>query len=435
MNTDLKPGIARKYLNSRHAAADIVSRWLIDGDFPDRIMESEPVEDRAFVMEVVYGVVRWRRRLEWVVGRLSERRPDDEVRPFLLIGLYQILHMDSVADHAAVNETVAAVKAAGLERASGFTNAVLRKSLREKDVLERSMAVLPLAIRESHPDILVKGWIERFGESQTEELCRWNNSRPRVTLRPDPGKVSLDDFLIALRKAGFKAAPHPFAPDRFLVLGHGARVQDLPGYSEGLFIVHDPATCVAVDLLDPQPGEVVLDACAAPGGKTVMIAGLMRDSGEVVAMDLHADRIAFLRENIQRMGLKCVRTAKGDAADRTAIERLGVDGFDRILLDVPCSNTGVLRRRPDARWRFKPARLRAMLKTQRAILDACAPLLKPGGLLVYSTCSLEQDENEMIVRGWLEDNVDFRLDRDTAIFPPTSATDGVYAARLIRTDN
>ena len=435
--------------NSRAVAAEVLRKWLSTGDFPDRLIEYVDA-DRAFVMEVVFGVARWKRAIEWVIGRCTKRAPDDNVTPYLFVGLYQILLMDSVAGYAAVNETVEAIKAGPASQAAGFLNAVLRRVLRESATIREEIKRQSPGIRESHPDILVDRWTRRFGENKMLELCRWNNRRAEVTIRPNMRKIFMEDFLAMLKSAGVKAFPHPFAPDECLVLPHGARVTDLPGWSDGLFSVQDPSTITAVNLLDPQPGEIVLDACAAPGGKTVLIGERMQDNGHIVAVDLSKDRILMLRANLRRMGLCAVSVVEGDASieesvrnafDQTISDPVGsanqgraqVKLFDRVLLDVPCTNTGVLRRRPDARWRFSLERMADLVDIQRALLENTVRLLKPGGVLVYSTCSLEPEECNEIVQSWVNATAAFEISASVELFPPETGTDGIYAAALRRT--
>jgi 16S rRNA (cytosine967-C5)-methyltransferase len=347
-----------------------------------------------------------------------------------MVGVYQLLVMDTVADHAAVHESVEALKRVRL-RATGYANAVLRAVLRNRDAIREMLKTQPLGVRESHPDRLVERWRQRFGETRTAQLCRWNNSRPEVAvrafrLRTDPGR-----FRDRLVRHGLDPAPHPFAPDEFLVLPHGTRVTRVPGYEEGLFTVQDPSTALAVRLLDARPGECVLDACAAPGGKTVLLAEAMQGRGRLVAVDLHEDRLAVLRRNLQRLGLRSVEPIRADAAQANARD-LGADAFDRVLLDVPCTNTGVLRRRPDARWRFSEQRLQRLRRQQQALLDNARRLLRPGARLVYSTCSLEPEEGEQIIRSWLAADPDFELLEARESFPPDTESDGVYAAALRR---
>ena len=414
---------------SRAVAADLVGEWLSTGAFPDALMELVAA-DRAFVMEMVYGVARWKRTLEWIVHRCTERKPEGAVTPYLLVGLYQIFLMDSITEYAAVSETVEAAKAEG-RRAAGFVNAVLRKALRELKALRQGLEQQKPGIRESHPDVLVDRWTRQFGPEKALELCRWNNTRPQVTVHPYGGREAVARFLSGLTTAGVAAAPHPFAPDQFVSLPPGTRVTDLPGFAEGLFGVQDPSTIVAIDLLDPRPGEFILDACAAPGGKTALIAERMQGRGELVATDLREERLEPLRENVKRLRLDIVRVARGDAASEMDVGALrGSRRFDRILLDVPCTNTGVLRRRPDARWRFALSQLGDVAKIQCALLDNAGRFLKPGGRLVYSTCSLEPDEDENRVREWVALHPRFALVKDVRLFPPETKTDGVYAAAI-----
>jgi 16S rRNA (cytosine967-C5)-methyltransferase len=349
-----------------------------------------------------------------------------------MIGLYQILFLHDVADHAAVHETVEAVKhsAAGT-RAAGFVNAILRRVLREKPAILAAMQSQPLGIKESHPDALVERWTARYGEPATARLCEWNNTRPQVVVHPNPARTTMTDFLTALRAAGIEATPHPHAPDEFLTIPRGKPVKDIPGYDGGLFSVHDPSTMTAVALLDPQPGDRVLDACAAPGGKTILIAERLRGSGLIVAVDENEERLPRLKENVARLGLGLVQVAQADSATDGLPAAVGSEPFDRILLDVPCSNTGVLRRRPEARWRFSDEDLGTLVATQTAILDRTARLLRIGGTLVYSTCSLEPEENEALLKGWLAEHPAFQLRQSVSLFPGASQTDGAYAAALV----
>ena len=415
--------------NSRQAAAEIVAQWLATGDFPDRLV-ARVDEDRAFVMEMVFGIARQRRLLEWVVDRYVRRLPPEPVVACLLVGLYQLLMLDTVADFAAVHETVEAAKTVGGGRWSDLVNGVLRAVQREKAELKAEIPKLPVGVRLSHPDVLISRWERCFGESRTAALCVWNNTRPQVTLCVNPLRTSVAELLERLRAGGIEAAPHPFAPERFVSLPHGAGIAALPGYDEGLFSVQDPSTAASVELLDPRPGERILDACAAPGGKTALIAQRMQGRGELVAADEAEERLTRLRENLRRLRLDRVRVVRGDAAAPCFRELCGPASFDRILLDVPCSNTGVLRRRPDARWRFSLLRVANLTQIQRALLDNAAALLKPGGRLVYSTCSLEPQEGPLLLESWREHHPEFARLRDVALFPPETQTDGIFAAAV-----
>ena len=409
----------------RRVAAEIIRRWLETGDFPDRVVDGVN-RDRGFVTEVVFGTVKWRRTLDFLLRQVVERPPDKGLRAYLLTGLYQLWFMNG-ADYAVVNETVSAVRSTFSARQAGFANAVLRRVLRERPALQAALAKQAIGIRFSHPDALIERWTARYGETATLALCEWDNQPPPLVLRIDPAKCTVPDFIGALAAAGHEASPHPFAPDRCAVLVRGADVRALPGYGEGCFVVQDPSTLAAVDLLDPQPGESILDACAAPGGKTVAIAQRMQSLGVLVAADLHADRLPPLRQNLERLRLPWVTVCEADVGTLPA-EAAGP--YDAVLLDVPCSNTGVLRRRPDARWRFSAGRLAKLVETQRALLTAAAALLKPGGRLVYSTCSLEPEEGEGLVRDWVAAHSAFVLAGERRLLPSADDVDGAYAARL-----
>ena len=375
---------------SRQTAIRILVRWIELRDFPDRLLP-DTAQDRGFVMDLVFGTVRGWRRLEWVLAQFVKRRPAPLPRAALLLGVQQILFMPDVADHAAVHATVEAAKQNPAGE-PGFVNAVLRNVLRSRETLLAELARQPLAVRESHPDALVTRWIERMGADTVEALCVWNNAPAETVVAVLPHRGTTPTALLEQwEAAGVRAQLHP-SHEACLVVGHGARVEALPGYAEGLFVPQDPSTLAAVDLLQPRPGERVLAACAAPGGKTARIAAVMQGQGTLVALERHADRLCRLNENLVRLGLDTwVQARQGDAGDSATLGEFGT--FDRILLDAPCTNTGVLRRRPDARWRFTSARLRTMVSRQHRLLTALLPLLAPRGRLVYSTCSLEPEEN------------------------------------------
>ena len=409
--------------NPRAVAARIVTAWRETGDFPDRMVDQVRT-DHAMVMELALGVVRWIRLLEYVCGTLVQRKPSPDVEGFLLVGVYQLLVAQGMADHAAVNETVEAAKQELSRNTGDFINAVLRRVVRERDAIRAAIDRQPIGIRFSHPDLLVDRWSRQCGEDRAQGLCAWNNEPPETVLRIVRGRVAAAEFIARLGEAGVTVTPHPFRPDDCFVLQRGVRVTNVPGYQDGWFAVQDPSTLLAPELLDAQPDDVVLDACAAPGGKTLVIAERMQGKGVLIAMDRYEDRLAPLRDNLQRLGHPWVKVVCGDATRAAG-------RFDRILLDVPCSNTGVLRRRADARWRFAQDRLAALVETQRALLDHAATLLKPGGSLVYSTCSLEPEENEKLIEAWVAAHGDFALRREQSLWPPESGTDGAYAALLV----
>ncbi len=428
-----EPG-GRTKESPRGAAARIVARWLGTGAFPDRLLDATSVE-RGLVDELVYGVVRWRRALDFLMGRLARRRADRNTTAFAWVGLYQLLFADGVPDHAAVFETVEAARGVLRADARGFVNAVLRRAQREREALRGALAAQPSAVRLSHPDALWRRWEGRYGAADAVRLCEWNNARAETFVRVAQTWSGAGRFVELCAERGIEAADAGHA-DCYRI-GRGVRVPDLPGFAEGAFTVQDPATLTAPALLDAQPGERVLDLCAAPGGKTVILAESVGENGIVAAVDVHEDRLERLRETLARCAPNRVKAARADARDFDATVA-ALEGaalpieYDAVLVDAPCTNSGVIRRRPDARWRFSEERLARLLPTQRALLETAARLAAAGGRIVYGTCSLEPEENERVVDAFLRDHPDFAPCETRALFPPDSQTDGAYAALLRR---
>ncbi len=419
-------------LDSRLEATTVLARWLKTGEFPGRLI-ADNVRDHAFVTDLVLTAVRRKRSLEWVLGRFIRKNPGPDVRAALLVGACQLLFMPDVADHAAISATVEAVRHLNRHQ-TGFANAVLRGVQRERGAVLEKLSAAPLAVRESHPDELVARWAAAFGAEVSARICAVDNLPASTTLTPLPfsDTAKVEALAARLVAADIAAQVHPLEPAA-IVLGHGVRVRDLPGFGEGLFAVQDAAPLAALRMLAPQPGETILDACAAPGGKTLQIAASVGEKGRVVAVDLHEDRLVPLRENIDRCGFaERVAVASCDATDPAGLAALFPHGDrpDAVLADVPCSNTGVLRRRADARWRFSEKRLKALHDTQLAILAAVATL-RPERI-VYSTCSLEPEEDADVVSEFLSKNNAYRLERDERLLPDDSPRDGAYAALLRR---
>jgi len=383
-------------VNSRRTAAFIVARWLATHEFPNEMLP-QGGEDRAFVQDLVYTVVRRFRPLRSVLGELLKTWPKGELEALVLVGAAQILYMPDVPDFAAVNETVAAAKASGKDkRLDRVVNGVLRNLIRRRGEFEAKLAAAPLAERESYPNALVKRWTERYGAENAETLAKWHNT-PAETWLAYPG--------------------------RFEKLERGKKVTDVEGFEDGAFLVQDPATAGAIELLDVKPGLSVLDFCAAPGGKTVQIAWRL-GGGRLVAQEVNPRRLRRLQKNLERMRLDWVETtqALGEAGGR----------FDRVLVDAPCSNTGVLRRRPDARWRWESEHLKQLTDLQTQILADAAARVAPGGILVYSTCSNEPEENGNQVAAFLATHPEFTEVARRESVPFESGHDGAFACALKR---
>lgn len=414
-------------ITTRNLCASILVDWYISGRFPDRLIP-EQAQQRAFIQETVYGCIRWQRMLDWLIDQLSTRPPDPMTRAYLTIGLYQLFLMDHVPAHAAINETVQSAKCHLDPPRVRFINALLRSSQRQHSVLSKRIEQSSPGVRLSHPDLLIQRWARQYKPFGAEALCQWNNQRPSTVIR-----LFSDASASVVAALDRIVQPHPASPLLYRKVPPGTKVTELPGFDEGAFFVQDPAAGLSVNLLHADPGESILDACAAPGGKTMALADNVGIHGRILAIDKHADRLATLNSNLKRTRRNNVRTLQADASD-VASMKSGLEGapFDRILLDVPCSNTGVLNRRPDARWRFSEKRLAKLVALQKSLLDAMLPLLAPQGALVYSTCSLEEEENKRLIASWLESHPDFICDQTVSSFPPDSGMDGAFAARLIR---
>ena len=388
-------------MNSRRAAAFVVARWIATHGHLSEMLPDGP--DRAFVQDLAYTTVRRFRVLRSILGKLVTKWPKGEMEALLLVGGAQILYMPDVPDFAAVNETVMAAKCCPNKSIAKVVNGVLRNLIRRRDEFESYLKSAPLAERESFPNGIVNRWIERYGEADAEKLCKWHNLPSETWLAYRPG-----------------------APEPFVRLERGRKVSDVEGYAEGAFVVQDPATVGAIELLDVRPGMKVLDFCAAPGGKSIQCAWRLGNPGNgarLVSQEVNPARRRRLVENLKRVALDWVEV----------VAKAG-DGelFDRVLADVPCSNTGVLRRRPDARWNWTKEHLAELVKLQSEILVKAAAHVAPGGIIVYSTCSNEHEENEGQIESFLAANPGFEEVKRMVSVPFESGRDGAFACALRR---
>ncbi|MBO5643386.1 MAG: hypothetical protein J6S51_05210 [Kiritimatiellae bacterium] len=379
--------------NSRRAAVFVLMRWLATKEFPQKLLST--VEDRSFVQDMVYTSVRRLRPLRAILGEFVKKWPKGELEALLYIGAAQILYMEDVPDFAAVNETVAAAHLSSNPSVAKVVNGVLRNIIRNRAQIEQKLKASPAEVRESFPTPLYRRWVEKFGEESAAEICAQTN-KPALTY--------------LARKDG-----------SFSSLERGVRVEDVAGYQEGEFIVQDPATAAAVELMDVSSNQDVLDYCAAPGGKSVQMSWR---GANVTACEVNPRRRQVLEENIRRTKLN-IKTV---GSPNELKGRL----FDAVLVDAPCSNTGVLRRRPDARWNWNERKLAELVEIQGEILDTASSFVKSGGKLVYSTCSLETEENLGAVEKFLKKHTEFSLASYKELTPLMTGSDGAFAALLIK---
>jgi 16S rRNA (cytosine967-C5)-methyltransferase len=382
-------------------------------------------------------VVRWQAALDWLIARKTAGRTQKGVLQILLrLGLYQLFWLDRIPDHAAVNETVQLARELGCGPQAGFVNALLHGCLRERDALERELQELKLRephLGYSHPQWLCDRWQQRWGAEKTRVLLEWNNAPPPVFIRVNTLKTTAGELACQFEREGVLFTPRSFdwtPPELVFELRSHPPLTSLASFQQGWFYVQDPSTLLAVRALDPQPGDTVLDLCAAPGGKTTFIAQLMQNRGTVRAEDADSERLKLLRENCDRLGATCVTILPASSAAGPAQADVPVR-FDRILIDAPCSNTGVMRRRVDLRWRIQPAEIERLRNAQHDLLRQAAMRLKPRGTLVYSTCSLEPEENNHVVAEFLSSHKSFRLAAERQSIPFSDGADGAYVAKLL----
>ena len=424
----------------REIAARVLLRRATEALFVEDLLESaltsarlSPV-DRGLCQELVYGVVRWQATLRWLVERKTPGRTQKEGLAILLqLGLYQMFWLDRIPNHAAVNETVELGKQLGFGPQAGFLNAILRAFTRESDETRALLDGLKKsqpALGYSHPEWLVDRWQKVWGNGSTEQLLQWNNSPPPTFARRNSLQCTADELTEQWQKEGveFSPARHDWIPEEVAFeLRKCPSIASLESFHRGLFYIQDPSTLLAVEWLDPQPGETILDTCAAPGGKTTYIAQKMENRGTIVALDTHQSRLNLLTQNATRLGTSCIRTELSDDGREAGTKR-----YHRILVDAPCSNTGVMRRRIDVRWRLRLEEIDRLRRTQLSILKRAISQLKPGGVLVYSTCSLETEENTSVIQQLIREHPELQLDRERALLPFQEMVDGAYVARLTR---
>lgn len=407
--------------------------------------------DRSFATELVYGIVRRQRTLDALIDQLGKKKAHQqplELRIVLHLGLYQLRFLTQVPESAAVNTSVELTKAVGKAKLSGVVNGILRQYIRRRrsvpDPLQLpSDRTQALAVYHSYPDWIVDLWQSQVGWEETEVLCTWFNQPPAIDLRVNLLKNSVAALSQKFAEAGLETERLPNLPQALRLTRHVGSIKQLPGFDDGWWTVQDASAQLVSYLVDPQPGELIVDACAAPGGKATHLAELMGDQGLIWACDRTTSRLNKVQQNIKRLGLNSIKTFTGDS---TTIERF-TGQCDRVIVDAPCSGLGTLHRHADARWRQTPETVAELTVLQSKLLSQAATWVKPDGILVYATCTLHPAENEAVIQQFLESHSDWHIlpprpDELTATFatsqgwvkvwPHRHNMDGFFMARLSR---
>ncbi|GBC60499.1 16S rRNA (cytosine(967)-C(5))-methyltransferase [Desulfonema ishimotonii] len=411
--------------DARQAALSVLNELDQRQQTLDSILEKMPAlppRDQRLFHALTYGVLRWQGRLDHIIGHFSRTglsKISPPVLNILRLGLFQMIYLDRVPVSAAINTAVELARKSGAAWATGFVNGLLRNADRHLGQVSfpdpDKDPVLSLATAQSFPRWLVKRWIGRLGYGETEKLCRIINTIPPLTVRTNTLKVSRETLMASLDQAVQEIQPTRFSPEGLSFSSPAGAIPELDAFQKGWFQVQDEAAQMVAHMLDPRPGQRVLDACAGLGGKTGHIAQIMENRGEILATDHVAHKLSRMADEMARLGITIVKPHVHDL--HRPLNENTVGTFDRILLDAPCSGLGVLRRNPDAKWSADKKNLQKYQARQVRFLSHLAPLLAPGGLLVYAVCTTEPEENGMVVRAFTDRHPDMAVETNPAGLP------------------
>lgn len=392
----------------------------------NRVMSAAmPVVDRRLLTELLYGSVRRQRTLDALIDQFAKKpahqQPPD-LRVLLHLGLYQLRYLQQVPTPAAIFTTVELAKDNRLAGLSGFVNGLLRQYARAADTAEDPLElpsdpIQRLGILYSYPDWIIQVWYDQLGLAETEQLCRYGNQSPSIDLRVNPLRADRDTVQTQLAQAGVTSHPLPHLPQALRSEGKMGAIPQLPGFQEGYWTVQDASAQLVSHILNPQPGSVVLDVCAAPGGKTTHLAELMQNQGQIWACDRTPSRLRKLNQNVQRLGVSNIQVWTGDSRQLPD----EIPAADSVLIDAPCSGLGTLHRHADARWRQTPAKVEELSILQLELLQTSAQRVKPGGQLLYATCTLHPQENEQLLAHFLASSPNWRIKPIQTEIPHQSA--------------
>lgn len=395
-------------------------------------------KDIGLISELVYGVTTWRLTLDEIIKKYSKIKLK-KISPWIInilrMGIYQIIFLDKIPKSAAVNESVNLAKRYGHSSSSNFVNAILRKVEKTDydDFFEIEDDIDRISKTTSMPKWIVEELVKENGIKIAEQICKNSNLKPNITIRVNRLKIAKKELIQKLEQKGIECKEpenEEMNTQDFLILNKVKNIENLQEFKDGFFTIQDLSAGQTAKILDPRPGEMVLDACSAPGGKTTYLAELMENKGNIKAWDIHEHRTKLVEQNANRLGINIIETQVKDA---TQYDKSLDEKFDKILLDVPCLGIGVIKRKPDIKWQRKPEDIEEITLIQRKILENCSKYLKKGGTLVYSTCSILKEENEEIVMKFLSENKQFEIDGENMVnILPNKEKDGFFICKIYR---
>jgi 16S rRNA (cytosine967-C5)-methyltransferase len=441
---------------ARDAALRTLYRVLREGVYSNialkEELDKEGLErlDKALVTEIVNGTLRNLARIDWIMSLfIKTKRMEPWIEDIIRCGIYQIMFLDRVPDSAICNESAELSRKYGHEGTVKFVNGVLRNISRSKEKLEypdksKNIALF-LSVFYSHPEWMVRKWIKDYGVEFTESLLKANNEKPSFTIRCNRLRINKKELMAVLLEEGIECADGSYNEEA-IHIKRTSSIEDKESFKKGYYQVQDESSMLVAHIVDPKPEDRILDMCSAPGGKTTHMAELMENRGEILARDIHRHKLRLVEQNCVRLGVSIVRTELHDAM---VLDGDSINKFDKVLLDAPCSGLGVLRRKPDLRWKKEPESFRDLAEMQKMMLKMASGYVKPGGKLIYSTCTLNKTENFEVVRNFLSNNSQFRLEsiigqvpkklkHESAcegymeLYPNVHGTDGFFVAKMER---
>ena len=445
----------KKALSARGIAVEILNRIELNGAYAEPLLDSYLSgnnlinrQDKGLITELVYGVLRNRNKMDWAIAGIYTGNFDSmeiPVRNILRTGVYQLLATDRIPPFAAVNEAVEIAQNIR-PQAAGLVNAILRNIIRKKErIVWPEIAgdfISAISVLYSHPTWIVERWRKLYGAEETTAICRANNEIPPLTIRVNTLKISRDEMISALKKDGIAAKSAPFSPEGIIIYDNYSGLRETDAFRQGMIRVQDESSQLIAHLVAPQPGEQMLDLCAGAGGKTLHIAALMQNRGEITAVDKNRAKLNQLTAEATRLGVKIVRIVQGDGAKKSASVSAM---FDKVLVDAPCSGLGTLRRNPEIRWRLTRQDISALQQTQKSLLKNAAECVRSGGSLVYCVCTTTPEETEEIVADFLKSDKRFKLTHPINLpseiitaagflrtFPHRHFLDGFFGAVFVR---